>query len=1076
MSDNEQTATPSIATPSPLLEPVRQLAARLEGEQRQRWQRGEQVAVEAYLTQYPALQADAEAALLLIYQEVVLREERGEAPPLAEYLRRFPQWAEQLRQQFEVHDALASGQLFASALSQAKTMPALAPPFPPPGTADLPAVPGYEVRRELGRGGMGVVYWAWQTNLRRVVALKMVLAGGQPEAEAVARFHTEAEAVARLAHPNIVQIHEVGQYQGRPYMALEYVDGGSLAQKLAGTPLPARPAARLLETLARAVHAAHQRGVAHRDLKPGNVLLTADSVPKITDFGLAKLLAPGEAVQTQTGNVLGTPSYMAPEQAQGLSKAVGPAADVYALGAILYEMLTGRPPFKAETPLATILQVRLVEPVPPSRLQPQLPRDLNTICLKCLAKEPARRYGSAEALAADLERWLRGEPIRARPVGRLERLVKWAKRKPTAAALWGVLLAAVLAGGAGWWVLEQQESRRREELARQEARTRQEVEGALVQAEAWQRQARWAEAEATLVQARSRLGAEGADDLRLRVERAQDYLALVRELDAIRLKKAALVEGKWDTSKAAPAYAAAFRGHGLDVLAGEEAALVRRIQASPVKDQLLAALEDWAGVAAKYQTRARLLGLAAKADPDTQRNRFRNPEAWQDRHQLTQLARQANAEKLSPALLGIVGGRLEQLGGPGVELLERGQERFPGDFWLNFDLANALGSRRRGRWDDAVGFYRAALAVRPRTAAVYNNLGSTLVDKKNLKGAIAAFRQAITLDPKYVLAHCNLGNALADNHDLTGAIAAYQQALALDPKDATTFYNLGITLREKGDLAGAIAVYKKATALKPKDAKAHNNLGNALKAQGDWAGAIAAYQQAIARNDRLVPAHAGLGQCLLRQGHFAAGGAATRRALDLLPPNHPWRPGFSEQLRQCEQFAKFDALLPALLKGEAKLTLADEQLTLAYLCQQYKKRYALAAGSFSDAFSAQPKLALDLQRQHRYNAARVAALAAAGHGADAATLPDKERAGWRKQARDWLQADLKLWTEVLEQATPQARTKVRETLQHWQTDPDLAGLRDTAALAKLPAGEREECRKLWTVVAALQEKAQGKGK
>ena len=310
--------------------------------------------------------------------------------------------------------------------SSAGTRPAEAPGGEP---ASFPTVRGYEVLRELGHGGMGVVYQARQVGLNRLVALKMLPGEAQASTGALARFRTEAEAVARLAHPNIVQVYEVGEAGGRPYLALEHVDGSSLARKIGGTPLPARHAAELVETLARAMHAAHQQRIVHRDLKPANVLLTADGVPKITDFGLAKLLD-GAVGQTQSGGVLGTPPYMAPEQAAGKGKQVGPHTDVYALGAILYEALTGRAPFQADTPLETLQQVVAEEPALPSRLRPKLPPDLETICLKCLQKEPARRYASAAALADDLQRFLAGEPIRARPVGRAEKVWRWCRRNP----------------------------------------------------------------------------------------------------------------------------------------------------------------------------------------------------------------------------------------------------------------------------------------------------------------------------------------------------------------------------------------------------------------------------------------------------------------------------------------------------------------------------------------------------------------------------------------------------------------------------------------------------------------------
>jgi serine/threonine protein kinase len=291
---------------------------------------------------------------------------------------------------------------------------------------------------EIGRGGMGVVYKARQVRLNRLAAIKMVRVVGQAGTEELARFQREAQAVARLQHPNIVQIFDVGEHEGRPFMALEFCPGGSLDKEVGDTPLPAPEAARLVEVLARAMQAAHEAQVIHRDLKPSNVLLMNDGTPKITDFGLAKRL--DEAGQTIEGMVLGTPSYMAPEQAAGRSREVGPSADVYSLGAILYECLTGRPPFKGASLADTLIQVMQHEPVPPRQLQPRVPRDLETICLKCLRKAPAQRYASARELADDLERFCKGEPIRARRARRAERWLKWARRNPSVA----VLLVAII--------------------------------------------------------------------------------------------------------------------------------------------------------------------------------------------------------------------------------------------------------------------------------------------------------------------------------------------------------------------------------------------------------------------------------------------------------------------------------------------------------------------------------------------------------------------------------------------------------------------------------------------------------
>ena len=318
-----------------------------------------------------------------------------------------------------------------------------------------PTIPGYEILGVLGRGGMGVVYKARHLALKRTVALKMILAGGHAGPRELARFRIEAEAVARLQHPNIVQIHEVGEADGHPYCALEFVEGGNLASKIGGKPMPSRASAELMEALARAMQLAHSRNVVHRDLKPANILLASpgpesgELIPKITDFGLARQLD-SDSGETQAGAVMGTPSYMAPEQASGNAHEAGPAADIYALGAILYDCLTGRPPFKGKTVVETLDQVRTQEPTPPSRWQASVPLDLDTICLKCLQKEPESRYASAGQLADDLGRYLRGEAILARPVRTLERTWKWVKRNPALAAAAVVLVAASVISTLFW--------------------------------------------------------------------------------------------------------------------------------------------------------------------------------------------------------------------------------------------------------------------------------------------------------------------------------------------------------------------------------------------------------------------------------------------------------------------------------------------------------------------------------------------------------------------------------------------------------------------------------------------------
>jgi WD40 repeat protein/serine/threonine protein kinase len=361
-----------------------------------------------------------------------------------------------------------------------------------PGGSAVPSLPGYEIIRELGRGGMGVVYQARQVGLNRMVALKMILAGAHAGAKHLARFRQEAEAIASLHHPNIVQIYDIGEADGIPYCALEYVEDGNLGQRLRGDPQAIEPAVAMIETLARTMEFAHQRGIVHRDLKPANILLASvgprpsslvkdtsaatadggarigDFLPKITDFGLAKRLDERDG-GTLSGEIVGTPSYMAPEQAAGKTHRIGPATDIYALGTILYEMLTGRPPFKGATPVDTVVQVLHEEPVRPSSLRPSLPRDLETICLKCLRKEPGRRYGRAEALAEDLRCFRTGKPIRARRVSAPERAWKWARRRPLIASLMAGMMLSVVLGFAGvTW--QWQEATRARDIARAEER------------------------------------------------------------------------------------------------------------------------------------------------------------------------------------------------------------------------------------------------------------------------------------------------------------------------------------------------------------------------------------------------------------------------------------------------------------------------------------------------------------------------------------------------------------------------------------------------------------------------------
>jgi serine/threonine-protein kinase len=395
------------------------------------WRSGGRPRAEDFLGDHPAA-----SALLaeLLGLELYYRRRAGEAPDEAEYRARFAAFP----------DAVAA------AFSRQE-------PPRAPGTA--PDIPGYELLEVVGKGGMGVVYKARQKSLNRMVALKLLPAAACAGAELAARFRAESVAAGRLRHPNIVAVYDAGEHGGVPFYAMEYVAGPTLAQVLRTGPLPPRQAAEYLEQVARAIHYAHDQAVVHRDLKPANVLLQAPglqpgglTIPKITDFGLAKALHAGPEL-TLSGQIVGTPTYMAPEQVRG-AREVGPATDVYSLGAVLYAALTGQPPFRGETIYATLTQVAEVVPVPPRRLCGEVPRDLETVCLQCMEKDPAQRYPTAREVADDLRRWLEGDPPRARRAGVVEQVARRARRNRLAAVLlvlWLVTLIGLLVVVALLW-------------------------------------------------------------------------------------------------------------------------------------------------------------------------------------------------------------------------------------------------------------------------------------------------------------------------------------------------------------------------------------------------------------------------------------------------------------------------------------------------------------------------------------------------------------------------------------------------------------------------------------------------
>jgi serine/threonine-protein kinase len=750
-----------------------------------RLRRGEGARVEHYLTRFPALRADRAAVLELIAAEFALRRQWQGAAAADEYHARFPQFRDDLPRRLRLSPD-----------------PSLSTrPYPSP-TAARPTVPGYQVLDELGRGGMGVVYRAYQPALDRTVALKTLLPG-QATPEELARFRREAEVIARLNHPHIVTVYEVGAQNGLPYFGMKFYPGGSLLDRVQGPTADPRAAARLMETLARAVHHAHQRGVLHRDLKPSNILLDEAGEPHVADFGLAKRFDPTAGPAVGTG-VVGTPSYIAPEQARG-DREVTTATDVYGLGAVLYELLTGEPPFLAHSPLATLAAVVERSPRPPRELNPRVPADLETICLKCLEKEPARRYGSAADLADDLGRWAAGEPISARRAGRLERGLRWCRRRPREAAIVALAVALFVMALGSLWSLDRQQARRRaeQELLQEQARGR--VRGVLEQVPALRDRFLWAEAKALLHRANEEVEDFGLDELRAVVAEAGRELELAAALDEIKLDRATVSdEPGHGRAEAVAAYHRAVRGYGLDFAAADEAELTRRVIASPSREELVSTLHFLATYDPRH--RAVMRAVARAAEPDEWKRVLAGIPANAGVPEIQTRLRERLVElgmpELSPGLVSRVGRLLSETA-EGQAMLKAAQRRHPADFWLNFTLGNALG--RAGRPDEAVGYLHAARAVRPGRAVVQQNLGVCYHRAGRMPEAVEYFREAVRLDPAKPLYLLNLGVGLTDIGDYREAVSVFDQALRLRPDDARVHCHLGFALRETGQFEQSLA-------------------------------------------------------------------------------------------------------------------------------------------------------------------------------------------------------------------------------------------------------------------------------
>jgi tetratricopeptide (TPR) repeat protein/tRNA A-37 threonylcarbamoyl transferase component Bud32 len=738
----------------------------------------------------------------------------------------------------------------------------------------LPQIEGYQVRAVLGYGGMGVVYQARHLRLKRDIALKMLLLGAYARPHERERFVREAEAVAGLQHPNIVQVYDVGEFEGRPYFTMELMDGGSFSQQLASAPQSPIHSAQLLATLATAVAHAHEQGIVHRDLKPANILLTSDGTPKIADFGLARRLDSGRDL-TMTGALLGTPSYMAPEQASGKTKAVGPAADVYGLGAILYEMLAGRPPFRGDTPAETQRQVLVDEPSPPSKWNAKVPRDLETVCLKCLQKLPQHRYATALELAEDLRRFQQGEPIAARPVSRPERVVRWARRKPTAAALVVTALTLICIAvtyGANEWRLA---AKRRADVAQWEPRL--ELVSQL-------------EAQGKFQEARSLLQRPPDADvgpLKNQIDTALSDLELVQKLDRIRLNRVAVDDGRFDLAsnraRSDREYEAAFAAAGLGTFQDASAPVAAAVAASPIRAAVIAALDDWSVCTSDDSRRQWILQVARIADPD--------PTGWRDRvrvsglakQSLTQLAETAVVRDQSVQLLVALAQRMQVAGADATEFLRRVQEQYPGDFWACFTLADALNGIN---YEECIRFYQAALAIRPETSIAHYNVGRALGMASRTTDTIAHFREAVRLEPRFSNAVGNLAMSLSLTGQGTEALELAKQAVSLDARSADNHYSLGYVFLGTGQVEQAIVEFRRAIACDPAYEDARDLLANTLmdlRRLDEAKEQLDEFRRVCPNSDGM---HLDFGRLLVLQGHRDEAIAEFQESIRLNP--HRW--------------------------------------------------------------------------------------------------------------------------------------------------------------------------------------------
>jgi tetratricopeptide (TPR) repeat protein/tRNA A-37 threonylcarbamoyl transferase component Bud32 len=884
----------------------------------------------------------------LLELEVYYRGRRGEPASSEDYRRRLLGHADLIRAAFAPPHGPAAVPLTPAAQEAAARVDPIntedyAPPPAPGGTQDYVAeaaglppngqsaagelpgtsepgvvVPGYDILSQLGRGAMGVVYKARQHKPSRIVALKMIRWGPHADAHEIARFQAEAEAVAQLRHPNIVTLYEFGQHEQIPYFTLEFVPGGSLEDRLRQGPLQPRTAAALVEQLARGMnHAhAHERGIVHRDLKPANILLEEDGTPRITDFGLVKRVDT-DAQLSEIGAVVGTASYMAPEQARA-SRDVGPPADTYALGAVLYACVTGRPPFQGPSWLDTLRLVAGTEPVPPSRLQPKLPRDLETICLKCLQKEPTRRYRTAVDLADDLRRFLDGKPIKARPTPVWERMVKWARRRPAAASLVlvAILFALALLASIGLYVRNVTQWAESIQL---QAKVAREVGEFLLEAQAHQATNEWYKAQATLQKAQGALNAQpDLEDAELRAEVTRRLNLVQHKVHELEHSKQAQGRHKqfglhrfdalfyltqftglddaasWARARtAASAALAIYSNQGeaaaphemLDLLAHDQPyhKPADRTDLTSACYELLLMLADMeaagppntegdgrqrADKALALLARAARLGLPSRTGYLLHARCLAQSKG--EPFDPVAAARDAppRVDRLDWFLAGFEHYRKDRWA-EAIAACDKVLEEQPKDYWANYIAA--LAQMRLGHWTDAERHWTVCLNLK-------DNFAWPLL----FRGFAASEHGAAQIKQNPALAAREFSAAAKD---LNAALKLNAGPLAR----YVGLVNRGVLSVRQGQWDRAVADLRQAVALKPDVYQGHLNLAQALEGQGKPTEALAAMNEAIARapQQSLALVYASRAELHLRQRHRSQARDDFQKAIALEPKGNP---------------------------------------------------------------------------------------------------------------------------------------------------------------------------------------------